>query len=150
MKEIFFQLSESDIVTVEDGFLFWLETLTSTALGKRKALIEVTDFFAWLETDDDVGVNEEPLERAAEEDVRAQLRLGRALGGTTEAGLRWLERAPEQGDANAQCECGDALKNRLDTTPARDQEAIDCDHEFYDLPLPMRGGSRALESPARY
>ena len=42
-----------------------------TTPGKERALIEVTEFFAWLETS--VGVNEESLERAAEEgDVRAR------------------------------------------------------------------------------
>ena len=49
MKKIFFQLYETNIV-FEDGFLFWRENLALANPGKAEALLQVAEFFAWLET----------------------------------------------------------------------------------------------------
>ena len=48
MKKIFFLLYEKDIV-FEDGFLHWRESLAKMTPGKDEALLQVAEFFAWLE-----------------------------------------------------------------------------------------------------
>jgi len=47
MQSVFFQLYNKDIVE-EDGFQEWRDDENDSIPGKTKALVQVTDFFTWL------------------------------------------------------------------------------------------------------
>ena len=55
MHKIFFQLYQKDVVFA-DGFRYWRDALPDTTPQKERALFEVGEFFAWLETANDQGI----------------------------------------------------------------------------------------------